>query len=73
MLILNVSSFAKGVIYNAANTYATLGRGEGYTKLKPVIAWTITNFEMFENDRDIISHFLFKQTKNYFDYPEPEI
>jgi predicted transposase/invertase (TIGR01784 family) len=74
MQVLNVSSFAKRVIYNAAKTYATqLGKGEGYTKLKPVLALTITDFEMFENDRDVISHFVFKQTKRYFDYPDPEI
>jgi predicted transposase/invertase (TIGR01784 family) len=74
MQVLNVSSFAKRVIYNAAKTYATqLGRGEGYTKLKPVLALTITDFEMFENDQDVISHFVFKQTKRFFDYPDPEI
>ncbi|MEY3867711.1 MAG: hypothetical protein RLZZ338_1602 [Cyanobacteriota bacterium] len=74
MQVLNVSSFAKRVIYNAAKTYATqLGRGEGYTKLKPVLALTITDFEMFENDSDVISHFVFKQTKRCFDYPDPEI
>jgi hypothetical protein len=38
-----------------------------------VIALTITDFEMFENDRDVISPFVFKQTKRYFDYPDPEI
>ncbi len=74
MQVLNVSSFAKRVIYNAAKTYATqLGKGEGYSKLKPVLALTITDFEMFENDEDVISHFVFKQTKNFFDYPDPEI
>jgi len=73
MQVLNVSSFAKRVIYNAAKTYATqLGRREGYRKFKPVIALTITDFEMFENDQDVISHFVFKQTKRCFDYPDPE-
>jgi predicted transposase/invertase (TIGR01784 family) len=74
MQVLNVSSFAKRVIYNAAKTYATqLGKGEGYSKLKPVLALTITDFEMFDNDQDVISHFVFKQTKRFFDYPDPEI
>ena len=74
MQVLNVSAFAKRVIYNAAKTYATqLGKGEGYSKLKPVIALTITDFEMFEDDPDVVSHFVFKQTKRLFDYPDPEI
>lgn len=34
---------------------------------------TITDFEIFENNRYVISHFVFKQTKRYFDYPAPEI
>jgi len=74
MQVLNVASFAKRVIYNAAKTYATqLGRGEGYSKLKPVLALTITDFEMFPGNPDVISHFVFKQTKRFFDYPDPEI
>lgn len=74
MQVLNVASFAKRVIYNAAKTYATqLGRGEGYSKLKPVIALTITDFEMFPNYSKVISHFLFKETEASFTYPEPEI
>jgi len=74
MQVLNVASFAKRVIYNAAKTYATqLGRGEGYSKLKPVLALTITDFEMFPDNPDVISHFVFKETKRFFDYPDPEI
>jgi len=45
MQVLNVAFFAKLVVYNAANTYSTqLIRGQGYFKLKPVIALTITDF-----------------------------
>lgn len=74
MQVLNISSFAKRVVYNAAKTYATqLGRGEGYSKLKPVLALTITDFEMFANHQKVISHFVFKETENLFDYPDPEI
>ena len=74
MQVLNVASFAKRVIYNAAKTYSTqLIRGEGYFKLKPVIALTITDFEMFDNDREVISHFVFKEKKRLFDYVDPEI
>jgi predicted transposase/invertase (TIGR01784 family) len=72
MQVLNVEFFAKRVIYNAAKTYSRqLIRGEGYFKLKPVIALTITDFEMFENDREVISHFVFKEKKRLFEYPDP--
>jgi predicted transposase/invertase (TIGR01784 family) len=74
MQVLNVASFAKRVVYNAAKTYSTqLIRGQGYFKLKPVIALTITDFEMFDNDREVISHFVFKEKKRLFDYVDPEI
>jgi len=74
MQVLNVESFAKRVVYNTAKTYSTqLMRGEGYSKLKPVIALTITDFEMFDNDREVISHFVFKEKKRLFNYFEPEI
>ena len=74
MQVLNVESFAKRVVYNTAKTYSTeqIG-GEGYFKLKPVIALTITDFEMFDNDREVISHFVFKEKKRLFDYVAPEI
>ena len=74
MQVLNVSAFAKRVIYNAAKTYVTqLGKGEGYSKLKPVIALTITDFEMFENTPKVISHFVFQERDDFFEYPDPEI
>jgi len=74
MQVLNVASFAKRVIYNAAKTYSTqLARGDGYFRLKPVIALTITDFEMFDNDREVISHFVFKEKERLFDYVDPEI
>ena len=74
MQVLNVSSFAKREIYNAAKAYSTqLGRGEGYSKLKPVIALTITDFDLFEGEESVISHFVFKEKVRLFDYPDAEI
>jgi predicted transposase/invertase (TIGR01784 family) len=74
MQVLNVAAFDKRVLYNAAKTYATqLKSGEGYSKLNPVIALTITDFEMFENREPVISHFLFKENEYLFDYPNPEL
>jgi len=74
MQVLNVSAFDKRVLYNAAKTYSTqLKAGEGYFKLKPVIALTITDFEMFNNHNDVISHFVFKERDKLFNYPNQEL
>jgi predicted transposase/invertase (TIGR01784 family) len=74
MQVLNVEAFDKRVLYNAAKTYSTqLKSGEGYFKLKPVIALTITDFEMFKNKDKVISHFVFKENEDLFDYPNHEL
>ncbi len=74
MQVLNVPAFDKRVLYNAAKAYSNqLKAGEGYSKLKPVIALTIMDFEMFENQEDVISHFVFKEKQKLFDYPNPEL
>ena len=74
MQVLNVPAFDKRVLYNAAKAYSNqLKSGEGYSKLKPVIALTIMDFEMFENQEDVISHFVFKEKQKLFDYPNPEL
>ncbi|NEQ27736.1 MAG: Rpn family recombination-promoting nuclease/putative transposase, partial [Microcoleus sp. SIO2G3] len=74
MQVLNVAAFDKRVLYNAAKVYSTqLKSGEGYSKLKPVIALTITDFEMFENRDKVISHFVFKEREELFDYPNQEL
>jgi hypothetical protein len=68
MQVLNVAFFAELVVDNAAKTYSTqLIRGQGYFKLKPVIALTITDCEIFDNDPEVISHFVFKEKKRLFD------
>jgi predicted transposase/invertase (TIGR01784 family) len=74
MQVLNVAAFDKRVLYNAAKVYSTqLKSREGYSKLKPVIALTITDFEMFENRNKVISHFVFKEREELFDYPNQEL
>lgn len=46
MQVLNVPAFDKRVLYNAAKAYSTqLKSGEGYSKLKPVIALTLTDVD----------------------------
>ena len=69
MQVLNVESFGKRVLYNAAKTYASqLQKGQGYRMLKPVIALTITDFEMFENSDRLISRFVYKETTTNIEY-----
>ena len=49
MQVLNVQGFEQRVLYNAAKSYSSqLVQGERYHLLNPVIAITITDFEMFE-------------------------
>ncbi len=48
MQVLNVEGFEKRVLYNAAKLYSTqLKKSEQYATLEPIIALTITDFEMF--------------------------
>jgi len=74
MQVLNVESFGKRVLYNAAKTYASqLQKGQGYRMLKPVIALTITDFEMFENSDRLISRFVYKETTTNTEYTDNHI
>ncbi len=74
MQVLNVAAFEKRVIYNLAKTYANqLKIRDSYPRLKPVIALTITDFEMFQEQPDVISHFIFKEKDKLFDYPDLEV
>ena len=74
MQVLNVAAFEKRVIYNLAKTYANqLQIRDSYPRLKPVIALTITDFEMFQEQPDVISHFIFKEKEKLFDYPDLEV
>lgn len=58
MQVLNVLGFEKRVFYNAAKAFSIqLGVGEDYTLLNPVIALTITDFEMFPSHDRIISRY----------------
>jgi predicted transposase/invertase (TIGR01784 family) len=72
--VLSVSSFDKRIIYNAAKEYSSqLSRGEGFSKLKPLIYLTISDFAIFDNHSHIISHFIYKEKDHDIDYPDPEI
>lgn len=69
MQVLNVEAFEKRILYNAAKAYSLqLETGEQYELLNPVIALTITDFEMFENFEKVISRFVLKEKEYLFDY-----
>lgn len=68
MQVLNVEGFEKRILYNAAKAYSIqLETGEDYTLLNPVIALTITDFNMFEMEK-VISKFILKEKDYLVDY-----
>lgn len=72
--IINVSSFGKRLLYNAEKTYSLeFTPEERYEKLKQVISLKIADFEMFPNQKQVISRFVFKEKEQHFDYPDTEI
>ncbi|MFP4009291.1 MAG: Rpn family recombination-promoting nuclease/putative transposase [Spirulinaceae cyanobacterium] len=74
MQVLNVQSFGKRVLFNAAKTYAfQLQSGEGYRMLKPVIALTLTDFEMFPSREHYVSRYIYREKSDSSLYPENEI
>jgi predicted transposase/invertase (TIGR01784 family) len=72
MQVLNVLGFEKRVLYNAAKAFSIqLSVGEDYTLLNPVIALTITDFEMFPEAPDrIISRYRLKEKHDLTDYSD---
>ena len=71
MQVLNVLGFEKRVLYNAAKAFSIqLAVGEDYTLLNPVIALTITDFEMFESNPKVISHYRLKEKDDLTDYSD---
>ena len=71
MQVLNVLGFEKRVLYNAAKAFSIqLGVGEDYTLLNPVIALTITDFEMFTGNERIISRYRLKEKDDLTDYSD---
>jgi predicted transposase/invertase (TIGR01784 family) len=69
MQVLNVLGFEKRILYNAAKAFSIqLGVGEDYTLLNPVIALTITDFEMFPDHPKIISRYRLKEREDLTDY-----
>jgi predicted transposase/invertase (TIGR01784 family) len=71
MQVLNVLGFEKRVLYNAAKAFSIqLNVGEDYALLNPVIALTITDFEMFAGSDRIISRYRLKEKDDLTDYSD---
>jgi len=71
MQVLNVLGFDKRVLYNAAKAYSIqLNIGEDYTLLNPVIALTITDFEMFPDSQQLISRYVLKEKHSLTHYSD---
>jgi predicted transposase/invertase (TIGR01784 family) len=72
--LINVSSFGKRVLYNGATTYSLELTGEErYERLKTVISLKIADFEMFANQPEVISRFVFKEKDHKSDCPDTEL
>ena len=69
MQVLNVEGFEKRVLYNAAKLYSTqLKKSEKYATLEPVIALTITDFEMFPEFDRVISYWNLREKDSFVQY-----
>jgi predicted transposase/invertase (TIGR01784 family) len=69
MQVLNVLGFEKRVLYNAAKAYSIqLNVGEDYTLLNPIIALTITDFEIFPQSPKVISSFALREKEELTSY-----
>ena len=69
MQVLNVQGFEQRVLYNAAKSYSSqLVQGEHYHLLNPVIAITITDFEMFDDLVDYKTVFRLIEKQHLIEY-----
>ena len=72
--LLNVHSFEKKFLYNTAKTYSQQLTGEErYERLKTLISLKISDFEMFENQPEFMTRFVFKEKEQLLDCPDTEI
>ncbi len=71
MQVLNVLGFDKRVLYNAAKAFSIqLDVGEDYTMLNPIIALTITDFEMFPHSPKVISSYALREKEEMSSYSD---
>ena len=71
MQVLNHAGFEKRVLYNAAKNYSTqLLEGEQYHLLNPIIALTIVDFIMFDDNDKVISNFKLLEKEQFINYSD---
>ncbi|MEO1635794.1 MAG: Rpn family recombination-promoting nuclease/putative transposase [Cyanobacteria bacterium J06631_9] len=71
MQVLNTFGFEKRVLYNAAKSYSTqLKQGDNYQLLNPVIALTVTDFDMFEHSDSVISRYCLMDKATFTEYSD---
>ena len=71
MQVLSHDGFEKRVLYNAAKNYSIqLDKGEQYQLLKPVIALTIVNFTMFDDNDELINTYKLINKKHFTTYSD---
>ncbi len=71
MQVLNVLGFEKRVLYNAAKAFSIqLESGQEYARLNPVIALTITDFEMFPESSKVISRYALEEKDDLTTYSD---
>ncbi|MFT4924606.1 MAG: putative transposase/invertase (TIGR01784 family) [Phenylobacterium sp.] len=69
MQMLNHAGFEKRVLYNTAKNYSMqLVKGDRYDLLKPVIALNIVDFNMFDDNDDMINVYKLLNKKDFTDY-----
>jgi len=72
--LINVPSFGNRVLYNAAKSYSQQLTGKDrYERLKTVISLKIADFEMFDNQPEFMSRFVFQEKDQQFESPDTEI
>lgn len=70
MQVIHHTAFEKRVLYNAAKNYSIqLQKNEDYHLLNPVIALTIVDFIMFENE-NIINRFKLLEKETFINYSD---
>ena len=71
MQVLNHAGFEKRILYNAAKNYSTqLVEGEQYHLLNPIIALTIVDFIMFDDNDKVISNFKLLEKEQFINYSD---
>ena len=74
MQVWNVEVFEKRVVYNLCKTYTNqLKAGQGYSYLNPIIALTITDFNLFPTLNTVISCFYFQEEVEHLPYQDHEL